>query len=81
MRAPDLSGCTLDERYELHAVIGEGAFGCVYHGFDNRLGRAVAVKVIKPWWAQDSVWVGRFPALHVARAGPRPTRGLDDGCV
>ena len=32
MRAPDLAGCALDDRYELHAVIGEGAFGRVYRG-------------------------------------------------
>jgi serine/threonine-protein kinase len=60
LRAPDLVGCALDERYELHAVIGEGAFGRVYRGLDRRLARAVAVKVIKPWWAQDSAWVERF---------------------
>src|SRR5947209_5281027 len=36
-RAPDLSGCALDGRYELHAVIGEGTFGRVYGGRDRRL--------------------------------------------
>ena len=30
--APDLSGRALDDRYELHALIGEGAFGRVYRG-------------------------------------------------
>src|SRR5437588_1749711 len=59
-RAPDLSGCALDGRYELHAVIGEGTFGRVYRGRDRRLARAVAVKVIKPWWAEDPDWVRRF---------------------
>ena len=58
--APDLAGCALEDRYELHAVIGEGAFGRVYRGFDRRLARAVAVKVIKPWWAEDGAWVERF---------------------
>ena len=58
--APDLSGCALDGRYELHAVIGEGAFGRVYRGVDRRLARPVAVKVIKPWWAEDPDWVGFF---------------------
>jgi serine/threonine-protein kinase len=57
---PDLSGCALDGRYELHALIGEGAFGRVYRGRDRRLARTVAVKVIKPWWAEDSAWVKRF---------------------
>ena len=59
-RAPNLAGRVLDDRYELHEMIGEGAFGRVYRGLDKRLGRAVAVKVIKPWWAEDSAWVERF---------------------
>jgi serine/threonine protein kinase len=59
-RTPDLSGSALDGRYELHALIGEGAFGRVYRGRDRRLARPVAVKVIKPWWAEDSAWVERF---------------------
>ncbi|MDQ6778971.1 MAG: serine/threonine protein kinase, partial [Actinomycetota bacterium] len=58
--APDLSGRALDGRYELHAVIGEGTFGRVYRGRDRRLARAVAVKVIKPWWADDPEWVRSF---------------------
>jgi len=60
LRTPDLAGCALDDRYELHALIGEGAFGRVYRGLDRRLARPVAVKVIKPWWAEDSAWVERF---------------------
>ena len=59
-RAPDLSGSALDGRYELQALIGEGAFGRVYRGLDRRLARPVAIKVIKPWWAEDSAWVERF---------------------
>jgi hypothetical protein len=59
-RAPDLAGSVLDGRYELEALIGEGAFGRVYRGVDRRLGRAVAVKVIKPWWADDPSWAESF---------------------
>ena len=58
--APDLSGRALDDRYELHAVIGEGAFGRVYSGWDRRLERAVAIKMIKPWWAEDPDWAANF---------------------
>jgi hypothetical protein len=58
--APDLSGSALDGRYELHALIGEGAFGRVYRGLDRRLARPVAVKLIKPWWAEEDAWVERF---------------------
>ena len=59
-RAPDLAGSILDERYELHELIGEGTFGRVYRGRDRRLRRAVAIKVIKPWWSEDPAWVERF---------------------
>jgi serine/threonine-protein kinase len=58
--APDLSGHALDHRYELRAILGEGTFGRVYDGFDRRLARPVAVKVIKPWWAEDPEWVATF---------------------
>ena len=58
--APDLSGLALDGRYELHAIIGEGTFGRVYRGRDRRLRRWVAVKVIKPWWAEDPEWARSF---------------------
>ncbi len=58
--APDLVGCALDGRYELHELIGEGTFGRVYRGFDRRLAREVAIKVIKPWWAEDPEWADSF---------------------
>jgi serine/threonine-protein kinase len=58
--APDLCGTALDGRYELLALIGEGTFGRVYRGRDRRLDRTVAVKVIKPWWAEDPEWVAVF---------------------
>ncbi len=58
--APDLSGHVLNDRYELRAILGEGAFGRVYSGWDRRLEREVAVKVIKPWWAEDPEWAESF---------------------
>ncbi len=58
--APDLAGSALDGRYELHRLIGEGTFGRVYRGLDRRLRREVAIKVIKPWWAEDPAWSERF---------------------
>ena len=69
--APDLSGRALDGRYELHAVIGEGTFGRVYRGRDRRLARGVAVKVIKPWWAEDPDW----PTVDAAK-GPLADYGM-----
>jgi eukaryotic-like serine/threonine-protein kinase len=58
--APDLVGCALDGRYELQELIGEGTFGRVYRGYDRRLARCVAIKVIKPWWAADPEWAESF---------------------
>ncbi|MBV9945116.1 MAG: protein kinase [Solirubrobacterales bacterium] len=58
--APDLAGCALDGRYELHELIGEGTFGRVYRSYDRRLAREVAIKVIKPWWAEDPDWAESF---------------------
>ncbi|MGH2910785.1 MAG: serine/threonine-protein kinase, partial [Solirubrobacteraceae bacterium] len=58
--APDLCGAALDGRYELQELIGEGTFGRVYRGRDRRLERAVAIKVVKPWWAEDPEWVAVF---------------------
>lgn len=50
----------LDGRYELRGLIGQGTFGRVYRGHDQRLNRRVAVKVIKPWWTEDPEWAKRF---------------------
>ena len=58
--APDLAGCALDGRYELRELIGEGTFGRVYRSYDRRLAREVAIKVIKPWWAEDPDWAESF---------------------
>lgn len=58
--APDLVGHALDGRYELRELIGEGTFGRVYRGYDRRLERDVAVKVIKPWWSEDPEWAPSF---------------------
>src|SRR5437588_12024423 len=55
-----LSGRAVDGRYELHDLIGEGTFGRVYRGYDQRLARSVAVKVIKPWWTEDPDWAHSF---------------------
>ncbi|MCE9568086.1 MAG: protein kinase [Planctomycetes bacterium] len=52
--------------YSLHEILGAGGMGVVYRGFDSRLQRAVAVKVIRPELLTASGVTERF--LAEARA-------------
>lgn len=51
---------TIDGRYEVGAVIGAGAMATVYEAVDTRLGRRVALKVLRPEHAQDVIFRARF---------------------
>ena len=42
------SGHMLDQRYRLGRLLGQGGMASVYLGEDTRLGKAVAVKVLRP---------------------------------
>lgn len=50
----------LDSRYELHDVIGSGGMATVYAAEDTRLGRQVAIKVLRPEHAKDPTFRARF---------------------
>ena len=58
--ADPLVGTVLDGRYRLDALIARGGMATVYAGFDTRLDRAVAVKVMHPALAADDEFVDRF---------------------
>ena len=47
-------------RYQLGALIGRGGMAEVYAGIDTRLGRTVAIKLLKPDLAADSSFEIRF---------------------
>ena len=49
----------LDE-YRLEAVLGRGGMACIYRGFDTRLKRKTAIKVIDAPFRTDSDYVHRF---------------------
>jgi eukaryotic-like serine/threonine-protein kinase len=50
----------LGERYELGEVIGRGGMAEVHEGTDLRLGRRVAVKILRPDLARDPSFQARF---------------------
>lgn len=57
------------DRYELHAVLGRGGMGEVMDGLDRRLGRPVAVKILRRDLAADPELRRRFEAEARAAAG------------
>jgi len=48
--------------YELRERIGAGSFGVIYRAHQPAVGREVAVKVIKPEYANDARFIRRFEA-------------------
>jgi len=56
----DLSGRTLDGRYEVQRELGRGGMARVYRGTDTVLGRPVAVKVLSAQYTDDANFVTRF---------------------
>ena len=45
---PNLSGTIVDGRYQIGNILGSGGMGAVFEAQHMRLGRKVAVKVLKP---------------------------------
>ena len=56
----DLSGELIDGRYQLLRQMANGGMASIYEGFDTRLDRKVAVKIMHPHLAQDEAFVSRF---------------------
>ncbi|GAB3268403.1 Stk1 family PASTA domain-containing Ser/Thr kinase [Sinomonas notoginsengisoli] len=59
----------LSGRYELGDLIGRGGMADVYEGRDRRLGRTVAVKMLRPDMARDGQFRVRFEREARAVAG------------
>ena len=55
-------GVTLSGRYRLQRLIATGGMGQVWEAVDSRLGRRVAVKVLKAEYSSDPEFVERFRA-------------------
>lgn len=55
-------GVTLSGRYRLQRLIATGGMGQVWEAVDNRLGRRVALKILKSEFSTDSEFIERFRA-------------------
>lgn len=65
----DLSGRVLDARYRVDRIVATGGMGTVYEGFDSRLERIVAVKVMNDNLVYEPGFTERF--ITEARAAAR----------
>ena len=75
-------GRMLAGRYRVGALIGRGGMSDVHAGTDMRLGRQVAIKLLKPQLATDPAFRMRFrqEAQSAARmAHPTIVRVFDEG--
>jgi serine/threonine-protein kinase len=80
--AAGLVGLTLDGRYRLEAVLGEGGMGAVFRATQLAMDRKVAVKLLKPHLTSDEAALQRF--AREARAtlkvdSPHAVKILDFG--
>ena len=76
------TGRQLSGRYEVHELIGRGGMADVYRGMDARLGRDVAIKVLKSTLNSDQVSRDRFrkEAMSASKmAHPTIVRVFDAG--
>ncbi len=64
-----LIGQSLNERYQIISLLGQGGMGSVLKGHDNVLQRDVAIKVMHPHYARQSDLQQRF--LQEARTAAR----------
>jgi len=66
---PPAAPAVLAGRYERRQLLGVGGMGQVYQGYDRALDRPVALKLLRPQFAADPVFVARF--LREATAAAR----------
>lgn len=57
---PNPVGTLIDRRYRVDGLLAKGGMSSVYRGIDTRLGRAVAIKIMDPRFADDRSFVARF---------------------
>ncbi len=61
-------GSVFDDRYEIKSQLGQGGMGMVYRAHDRSLDEEVAIKVLRPDFAQDPKMAERFKSeIKLAR--------------
>lgn len=53
-------GDIIAERYRIESVLGEGGFAAVFRAHDQRVGQAVAIKVLDPIMSRRAQFAARF---------------------
>ncbi|MCA9710734.1 MAG: protein kinase, partial [Myxococcales bacterium] len=69
MGLAELSGTILEQRYELGRILGAGGMGAVFEARHLRLDRIVAIKVLRPVFADKQEAIRRF--LREAQAASK----------
>ncbi len=69
MKSEALIGRTIAGKYEVEALVGQGAMGCVYRARQCALGTTLAVKVLHRQLAGEPMFAARF--LREAQAASR----------
>jgi serine/threonine-protein kinase len=59
-------GLFVGGRYRLDQVLGQGGMATIFGATDSKLGRQVAVKILRPEYGSDAQFVERF--RHEAQA-------------
>ena len=78
------TGRTIDERYRIESLLGEGGMGAVFLAHHLRLDKKVALKVILPQFAGDGEIADRFAREAMASAKlehPHIVTALDYGTL
>lgn len=76
-------GTIIADRYEVIGPVGSGGMSDVYKAKDSKLGRTVAIKVLKKEFSEDSTFVTKFRTEAQAAAAlehPNIVNIYDVGC-
>ena len=64
-------GTIIADRYEVIGPVGSGGMSDVYKAKDSKLGRNVAIKVLKKEFSEDGTFVTKFRTEAQAAAASR----------